>query len=264
MDAALAAAATLVALGFGGATFERFLDRRSLDRHSARSGPAGRSSAPDVAWSASLLFFAIASGGLWAGASLGWSPASFRFFYGFGAIVVVPVLAHGTLYLLAGRLAGHISAVITALFGAWALGVMTTTPVDAAVRSYGTGDIPRGSEVLDTLPRVLAAVSSGLGATVLLAGAVVSAVRLARRRTTRRLAVANALIAVGTLILSAGGLLNSALGEMDAFSVSLVAGITVMFTGFLLTTPNTRTHVAGAAPGAAPGGDNIVSIRRSS
>jgi hypothetical protein len=87
---------------------------------------------------------------------------------------------------------------------------------------------------------VLAAVFSGLGATVLLAGAVVSAARLARRRTTRRLAVANALIAVGTLILSAGGLLNSALGQMDAFSVSLVAGISVMFAGFLLTTPDTR------------------------
>ena len=45
---------------------------------------------------------------------------------------------------------------------------------------------------------------------------------------------------VGTLILSAGGLLNSALGQMDAFSVSLVAGISVMFAGFLLTTPDTR------------------------
>ena len=65
---------------------------------------------------------------------------------------MVPVLALGTVYLLAGRLAGHISAVVTALFGAWALGVMTTTPVDAAVRSYGTGDIPRGSDVLDALP----------------------------------------------------------------------------------------------------------------
>lgn len=37
-----------------------------------------------------LLLFAVASGGLWAGASLGWSPASFRVFYGVGAIVVVP------------------------------------------------------------------------------------------------------------------------------------------------------------------------------
>src|SRR3954454_1791027 len=197
MHAALAAAATLVALAFGAATFERFLDRRGR----AAAIASSRSSAPEVAWSVSLLLFACASGGLWAGAALRWSPASFRVFYGFVAIVVVPVLALGTVYLLAGRLAGNITAVVTALVCAWSLGVMTTTPVDAAVRSYGRGDIPRGSEVLDVLPRVLAGVASGLGATVLLAGAVVSAIRLARRRTTRRLALANALIALGTLIL---------------------------------------------------------------
>src|SRR4029453_4036559 len=98
MHAALAAAATLVALGFGGATFERFLDRRGpdrrgLDQRRTAAGASARSSAPEVAWSAALLLFAVASGGLWAGASLGWSPTSFRVFYGFGAIVVVPVLA---------------------------------------------------------------------------------------------------------------------------------------------------------------------------
>jgi hypothetical protein len=258
MHAALAAAATLVALGFGAATFERFLDRRS-----APPNPSARTGAPEVAWSTSLVLFAVASGGLWTGAALGWSPASFRIFYGVGAIVVVPVLALGTVYLLAGRLAGHITTAVTTVLCAWALGVMTTTPIDRAVRSYGRGDIPRGSEVLEVLPRVLAAVASGLGASVVLAGAVVSAVRLAKRRTTRRLAVANTLIATGTLILSAGGLLNSALGEMDAFSLSLVAGIAVMFAGFLLTTPNPHTPVA--APGALAGvGDNIVSLRRSS
>src|SRR5205814_86898 len=124
--------------------------------------------------------------GLWTGATLGWNAPSFRIFYGFGAIVVVPVLALGTVYLLAGRTAGHVTTVVTALFAAWALGVITTSPVAASVHAYASGDIPRGSEVLGVLPRVLAAVASGLGATVLLAGAVVSAVRLARRRPTRR------------------------------------------------------------------------------
>jgi hypothetical protein len=260
MHAALAAAATLVALAFGAATFERFLDRR------AGADRAARSSAPELAWSVSLAIFAVASVGLWLGAALGWSATSFRIFYGFGAIVVVPVLALGTVYLLAGRRAGHVSSIGVALLGAWALGVMTTVRVDATVRSYATGDIPRGSEVLGVLPRVLAAVASGVGATVLIAGAVISAVRLARRRTTRRLALANALIALGTLILSAGGLLNSALGQMDAFSLSLVAGIAVMFAGFLLTTPSPKAATSSAeSEGAATAeGTNIVSLRRSS
>jgi len=259
MHAALAAAATLVALAFAGATFERYLDRRRP------TGGTDRSSAPELAWTASLLTFAIASAGLWTGAALGWNPARFRIFYGFGAIVVVPFLALGTVYLLAGRRAGHIATVITALTGAWALGVMTTTPVDASVRAYGSGDIPRGSVVLEVLPRVLAAVASGLGATVLFAGAVVSVVRLARRRTTRRLAIANGLIALGTLILSVGGLFNSALGAMDAFSVSLVAGIAVMFAGFLLTTPSSRAANERAPVGAeSSAGATVVTLRRSS
>ena len=43
------------------------------------------------------------------------------------------------------------------------------------------------------------------------------------------------LIAIGTVILGAGGVLNSVLDEMDGFAVSLVVGITVIFAGFLLT-----------------------------
>ncbi|MEY2447589.1 MAG: hypothetical protein QOH79_1065, partial [Acidimicrobiaceae bacterium] len=57
---------------------------------------------------------------------------------------------------------------------------------------------------------------------------------------TRRLAFANGLIAVGTVILGAGGILNSVLNEMDGFAVSLVAGITVIFAGFLLTSAPRR------------------------
>ena len=94
---------------------------------------------------------------------------------------------------------------------------------------------------------------------MIIAGAVLSALRLlrARRRAPRagtahgrspalspaRLAAANLLIATGTLVLSAGGLLNSVLDEMDAFAVSLVVGITVIFVGFLLTETG---HRAGA------------------
>jgi hypothetical protein len=67
-----------------------------------------------------------------------------------------------------------------------------------------------------------------------------SAARFARRASTRRLAVANGLIAVGTLILGAGGILNSVVDEMDGFAISLVVGISVIFGGFLLTTPARR------------------------
>ena len=143
--------------------------------------------------------------GLWTGASVGWNPASFRVFYGFGAIVVVPVLALGTVYLLAGRRAGHITAVVVALPGR--LGARRDDDGRGRPRRAGL----RHAAISRAGPRCstgchgcLAAVASGLGATVLLAGAVVSAVRLARRRTTRRLALANALIALGHVDLERG------------------------------------------------------------
>src|SRR5438270_206245 len=67
--------------------------------------------------------------------------------------------------------------------------------------------IPVGKDVFGVAPRALAAVGSGVGAVVIFAGAVASASRFARDRTSSehaRLAGANGLIALGTLILSSG------------------------------------------------------------
>ncbi|MEI7624179.1 MAG: hypothetical protein WCJ88_11530, partial [Actinomycetes bacterium] len=94
-----------------------------------------------------------------------------------------------------------------------------------------------------------AAIGSGVAALVIIGGALWSAWRLFRIRQSgldtrahaagapspRRIAVANVFIAIGTLILSAGGLLNSVVNEMDGFAISLVAGISVIFLGFLIT-----------------------------
>src|SRR5437588_672718 len=82
--------------------------------------------------------------------------------------------------------------------------------------------LPQGSQVFGALPRVLAAVASGGGALVVFGGAAWSARR--HRRGPRLWA--NVLIAAGTLILSASGLLNSVLDEMEAFAVTLAIGVT--------------------------------------
>ena len=63
--------------------------------------------------------------------------------------------------------------------------------------------------------------------------------------------MANGLIAAGTLVLSAGGLLNSVLAEMEGFAVTLVAGILLLFSGFLITSPRPVSRgpeVSGGAP----------------
>ena len=212
MHSALAAVATLVALAFAFSTFERWLARRR--RH-------------ELAWSVSLAMFAVGAGALWWGASAGWDPISFRLFYLFGAVLNVPFLALGTVYLLGDQRRTDRWAVVVALTAAFAAGVVLSAPLTGEISA---DVLPQGSEVFGPLPRVLAAVASGAGATVVLAGAVWSAFK-------RRLVVANLVIALGVLTLSASGLLNSVMDEMDGFAVSLAAGIVILFTGFLLATP---------------------------
>ena len=226
MDAALAAAATLVSLAFALCTLERWLDRRR--RHEA-------------AWTAALLLFTAGAAALWAGAAIGWGGVGFRLFYLFGAVLNVPVLALGTVELLAGSRAGRAATAGVLLFCGFAAGVLTVAPLTGPIPAH---QLPRGADVFGPLPRVLAAVGSGAGALVVLAGAAWSAARLARSRApgASRLALGNALIALGTLVLGAGGLLNSVLDEMDGFAVSLVAGIAVIFAGFLVASvPAART-----------------------
>jgi hypothetical protein len=48
------------------------------------------------------------------------------------------------------------------------------------------------------------------------------------------MAAANALIALGTLVLSGGGTLQGVLGHDEAFTLSLAGGITVIYAGFLV------------------------------
>ena len=90
-EAALAAAATLVAVAFTFCTLDRWLSRRR--RH-------------DLAWTVALAMFAIASSALWLGSSVGFTGPTFRVFFLFGAILNVPYLALGTVYLFAGQRTG--------------------------------------------------------------------------------------------------------------------------------------------------------------
>ena len=87
-DLALAAAATLVAFAFALSTLERWLDRRKPH---------------EAAWTVALFLFAGASAALWGGAAFGWNGLWFRLFFLLGAVINVPYLALGTVYLLFGR-----------------------------------------------------------------------------------------------------------------------------------------------------------------
>ncbi len=227
LETSVAVAAGLVALAFGMCTFERWLARGR--RH-------------ELAWTLALAAFALAAAALAAGAQGGWDGPTFRVFYLFGAIVDVPVLALGTVYLLAGRPAGDRSALGVALLVAFAAGVVVSASFRAPLPR---NELVQGSKVFATLPRLLAALASAGGAVVIFAGAAWSAWRVRRTGAPRRLLWSNILIALGTLVLGGSGTFNSVFGAMTAFAVTLLAGIVVLFCGFLLASaaPPTRRPI---------------------
>ena len=220
MHTALAVAAGLVALAFACSTYERWLARHR--RH-------------ELAWSIALGFFSLAAFALATGAAIGWAPLTFRLFYLFGAIVNVPFLALGTVYLLGGERRGDRVAAVVALVCAFAAGVVLTEPLRGPLPA---DQLVQGSAVFGPGPRIFAAVLSGLGATTIFLGAAWSAFRFRRGR----MLWSNVLIALGTLVLSSSGLLNSVLDEMDGFAVTLVVGITVIFAGFLVASTGRRAR----------------------
>jgi hypothetical protein len=244
MVSALAFCATGVATLFAQATLVRYTrDRRPHE----------------MAWTVALAMFALASVALALGTSTGWDRGTFRVFYLFGAILNVPWLALGTVYLLAGVTAGRRVQWGLVLLTGLAVGVLLTAPMEPVAGSVG---IPVGREVFGAFPRILAAVGSGVAAIVIIGGAVWSAASFVRRRAESgmaRLAAANGLIALGTLVLSSGGLIQGIVGHDEAFTLSLALGISVIYAGFLVSVSTARSPASRAArPSRGPVGDQAT------
>lgn len=242
MNAALAAAASLVAVAFCLSTLDRWLRKRRPH---------------ELAWTVSLALFALGSLALWWAESTGWGLGSFRVFYLAGAVLNVPWLALGTVYLLAGERVGHRVRWWLVFLSGLTVGIVGFAPTKTGVSG---GELPTGKEVFGVAPRVLAAVGSGVAALVIIIGALWSAWRVARGRNPslgaqrsvpapRRLVWGNVLIAAGTLVLSASGSLAGRLGKDTAFAVTLLMGIAVLFTGFLVASaPRPRPAVVALPP----------------
>jgi hypothetical protein len=138
---------------------------------------------------------------------------------------------------------------------------MVSTHLDAAVLE-GVRGIPEARFVITgtAMARTLSRYYSYTSFTIVVLGALWSALRLSRQRTSadsarlRRLATGNILIAAGTFVVAAASIavrLGRGSEVAMLFSVGLLAGISLMFAGFLRTRPRpVLAAVGGAAPGA--------------
>jgi hypothetical protein len=205
----------------------------------------GRRMRPNLLmWAIALSMFALASFAAAIGMLRDWTPAWFRLYYLFGAIVNVPFLGLGTIYLLGSRRLGHVCAALVTVACVAAAIAVWQAEVDA--RLLDTSGIPRGSEVMDEGVRLLSRVYSFIGFFVVLGGAVWSALRLwlQKRRELRHLAIANGLIAAGTSVVAVGSAF-AFYGRGFPFALGLFVGVSLMFWGFLKTRARPRSVETG-------------------
>lgn len=227
----LAVVATVVASVFAQATSVRWHQRRTTH---------------EGVWTFALALFALASVCLFLGSTTGWDPGVYKAFYLLGGALNVPWLALGTVYLLGSRrVADRVRAGLI-FFSGLATGAVLVSPLRGTLP---TDAIPHGPDHFGALPRICVAAGSGLGAIVLFGGAAVSAWRWRRRREdggAPRLAAANLCIALGTLVLSSGGLAKGSLG-LDAdegFALCTALGIAVIYAGFWIAASASESRSA--------------------
>ena len=197
-------------------------------------------------WAIALLMYAVASLAMFGGVLDRWSTAEFRTYWLLGAVLNVPFLFLGEIYLLTRRrLIGHTAFVLLVVAAVFAGFRILDAPVSQGplARSF-----PLGKEVFGdgSLPYRLAQFYSFTAYFLLLGGLMWSALSMGRRPELRTRTLGVLLIAAGATIVAIGSGIGAGFRLVALFSVSLAAGIAVMYWGFLKTTGAPRGR--GAAP----------------
>jgi hypothetical protein len=211
-------AAALVATMFAIALGQRFLQRRR---------------SYEAIWAVALLMYAGASLAVVFGTASGWTSGEFRAYWALGAVLNVPFLAQGELDLLIRlRAARWTLYVLLAFVTAYTIAVVRTAEIHAGALAE---DLPSGKEVFGDgtaahrLPQLIA-IPAYL---ILVGGTVWSAWRMRGRPELRDRFAGTLVIALGATVIAGLGSAFAALGYLVPFSLSLLAGITVMFVGFV-------------------------------
>lgn len=185
-------------------------------------------------WALALFMYAAASFAMFAGVVGGWNALEFRVYWLLGAVLNVPFLLLGEVYLLGriGRRASGILSVVVAMLTLFALGRVWGAPVQAAPLAQG---LPLGKEVFGdgSLAYRLAQYYSLPAYFLLLGGLVWSTVQMRGKPELRNRMAGTFGIAMGATIVAIGSGIGAAFHVVPLFSISLAGGIAVMFWGFI-------------------------------
>jgi hypothetical protein len=200
-------------------------------------------------WSVALLMYAVASLAVAIGALNGWSRFGFELYWLLGAVLNVPFLAAGELQLLIRNRTAELAIDVVLVFlVAYAIAVVRGASYDAVAL---TRQLPSGKLVFGDgtpahrLPQLIS-IPSYL---ILVGGALWSAWRMRGRPELKDRFVGTLWIALGATVIAGLGSAFAALGKLPLFSVSLLAGIAMMFWGFLRAS---RAATPAPVPQPAP------------
>jgi hypothetical protein len=187
----------------------------------------------EALWAVALLMFAAASLAMSVGVGGGWTAGEFRAYWLFGAVLNVPYLAQGELYLLfRGRVWAHLCLgllLIGTVFAVWKV-------LGADVRTASLAkSLPLGKDVFGnhSAPYRISQLYAFPAYFLLLGGSVWSALRMRGRPELMDRTVGTLGIAVGATIVAIGSGIGAGYDIVPLFSVSLAAGIAAMFWGFI-------------------------------
>ena len=189
-----------------------------------------------LAWSVALAMYALAALTEVIGAAAGWNPLSYRIYYYFGAIMLVGVLALGTIYLLAPRF-GRVALLVLVILGG--VGLAATLGATLQPGLLQTHEVPSVDTIrlehstFNVLAILMAALLNIVGTVILVGGAAWSAYGTWRRGGAPSRLLANLLIAAGALIVAAASSLTRLFHVYELFYVGQAIGVLVMFGGFL-------------------------------
>jgi hypothetical protein len=179
-----------------------------------------------AAYATGITMFALATWALFAGVTWGWTGFAYRSFFLFGAVLNIPLLALGSMFLVVGRRSGH---VMTLFLGGFAAISTTLTVTADFQQALPDGGIPHDMFATGFGPRLFAVIGGATGATILMALALVSLIRF--WRVDRKVVWGNGLILAGTVAAAWGGT-GLALGEAGGFAISLLIAVTSIWAGY--------------------------------
>ena len=190
---------------------------------------AARRPKPDrVSWAIAFGLFAIAAGAEVVGSLDGWTPMLVRLYYLTGATLVVGYLALGQLYLLFGSRIAKVAPGAALLVTALAATFVLDAPIDEArLASAGWHALERGPALIATTVSI-----NALGTAVVVGGALWSAATFWGKRVVSNRMIGCVLIALGTLVVAAGGSLTR-LGNPEYLYVAMAVGVATIFAGYL-------------------------------